>query len=113
MRVVIDSNVLLVSISSQSKYHWLFQLILNEKVELLISNEILLEYEEIITQKFSSNVAKNVIAALLFSDNVKKVDIFYNWNLITHDRHFNILKRISFPKVNIITLPKFRKIVQP
>jgi predicted nucleic acid-binding protein len=52
-RVVIDTNVLLVSISSKSKYHWLFRAIINQDLEVYITNKILNEYEEKIEQHWS------------------------------------------------------------
>lgn len=32
-RIVIDTNVLLVSVSSFSKYHWIYQLITRKEIE--------------------------------------------------------------------------------
>ncbi len=134
LRVVLDTNVLLVSISSKSKYHWIFQKLLEFGYELFITNEILTEYEEIISQKYNSAVAKNVVRALLLLPNVYKVDIYYNWNLITddaddnkfvdcsiaanahvlvtQDRHFAILKIIEFPKVAVIGVEEFEKVIK-
>ncbi len=40
-RVVLDTNVLLVSISSRSASHWIFQKLLQEEFEAAISNEII------------------------------------------------------------------------
>jgi len=48
MRVVLDTNSLLVSISKKSKYRPIFDGILQGKFTLLITNEILSEYTEII-----------------------------------------------------------------
>jgi len=57
LKVILDTNILLVSISSKSKYHWIFSNLLNNKYELYVSNEILLEYEEIISSKYDKEVA--------------------------------------------------------
>lgn len=133
LRVVIDTNVLLVSISARSKYHWLYQGLLNADFEALISNDTLTEYEEIISSKFSTSVAKNVIRTLLLLPNVTKVDIFYNWALIsndaddnkfvdcaiasnadyivTNDKHFNILRTVEFPKVDIVNINQFQNLL--
>lgn len=130
LRVVLDTNILLVSISSKSKYHWIFSNLLNNVYELYISNEVLLEYEEIISSKYSEEVAKDVIRTLLLLENVVLVTPFFKWNLITddkddnkfvdcylisnsdvlvsNDRHFNILKEIDFPKVNVIKIDEFK-----
>lgn len=135
MRVVIDTNVLLVSVFPQGKYHWLYEMIEREKIEVLITNDILLEYEEIISRKLSIEVARNLIQMLLFSNNVLKVDIFYQWNLIdadpddnkfidcaiaggadyliSNDKHFNTLLTNPFPGIKKLTLQEFEEIVNP
>ena len=126
LRFVIDTNVLLVSISGKSQYHWIFQGLINRKFEIAITNEILSEYEEIVSEKYSANVAHNVIRTLLLLPNVIQSNVYYNWNLIrndkdddkfvdcaiasnadaiiTHDKHFNILKTIPFPSINIMNI---------
>lgn len=133
LRVVLDTNVLLVSISSRSVYHWIFQKLLYGEYKLFITNDISTEYEEIITNKYNSTVAKNVVRTLMLLANVYKVDIYYNWNLIdndaddnkfvdcaiaanahilvTQDRHFDILENIDFPKVAVIGVKEFEKII--
>jgi len=134
LRVVLDTNVLLVSISSKSKYHWIFKELLEHGYELFITNEILTEYEEIISQKYSPKVAKNVIRTFLLMPNIYKVDIYYNWNLIikdtddnkfvdcaiaanahvlvTQDRHFDVLEKIVFPKVSVMSVEEFKEILK-
>jgi putative PIN family toxin of toxin-antitoxin system len=132
-RVVLDTNVLLVSISSRSESHWIFQKLLQEEFEVVISNEIIYEYEEIISEKYSVEVAKNVIRALLLLPNVIKSDIYYKWSLIktdeddnkfvdcavtsnahfivTNDKHFKPLKEIDFPSVKVINISEFKEIL--
>ncbi len=134
LKIVLDTNILLVSISSKSKYHWVFAELLNGKYELFVTNEILLEYEEIISNKYNINVAKNVIRTLLYLENVKLITPYFKWNLITndkddnkfvdcyifsnsnylvtHDKHFAHLKSIKFPKINISNINEFKKILQ-
>lgn len=133
MRVILDSNVLLVSISKKSKYRPVFDSFLEGKLTLIISNEILSEYEEIIAKFASSQVASNIIQLFLLRPNIEKYEIYFKWNLIfkdyddnkfvdlavisnadfivTNDNHFNILKEIEFPKVEIIKLEEFMKII--
>lgn len=132
-KVVLDTNVLLVSISSRSQYHWLFQGLLQNEFQIVITNETLMEYEEIISNKYSVSVAKNVIRTLLLLPNVDKIDVFYNWSLIvndvddnkfvdcavaasvdyivTNDRHFNVLKEIDFPAVNVVNISQFQTLL--
>ena len=86
LKVVLDTNILLVSISSKSKYHWIFSSLLNNKDELYVSNEILLEYEEIISSKYNKEVAENIIRTLLHLENIVLMTPFFKWNLIEHDK---------------------------
>ena len=60
MNVVLDINVLLVSIAKKSRYRIIFDNLLANKFNLIISNEILSEYTEIIAQKANVNVANNI-----------------------------------------------------
>lgn len=62
---MLDSNILLVSIPISSKYRIIFDQFLENKFTLVISNEILLEYSEIISQKTNSIVSTNIIEMLL------------------------------------------------
>lgn len=50
-RVVMDTNVLLVSISRKSPFHWIFQKLIDEAYQICVTTELLLEYEEIIAQR--------------------------------------------------------------
>ena len=130
LTVVLDTNVLLVSISSKSKYHWLFQKLLEQSFQIVITNEILMEYEEIISKKYSVTAAKNTIRTLLLLPNVIKSDVYYNWVLVkddaddnkfvdcaivananyivTNDRHFDVLKKVDFPVVNVVDIDQFQ-----
>jgi len=131
-KIILDTNILLVSISSRSKYHWVFQKLLKGDYDLYISNEILLEYEEIISEKFNPLVARDVSRALLVLPNVFQVNIYYEWKLIdtdpddnkfvdcavsanadylvTNDKHFAILEKIDFPKIEVINVSEFKKL---
>ena len=133
-RFVIDTNVLLVSISSKSQYHWIFQGLIHQEFEIAITTDILSEYEEIISDKYSITVAKNIIRTLLLLPNVIQANVYYNWNLIqndrdddkfadcaiasnadaiiTHDKHFNILKNIPFPPIKIMDVSEFKDILK-
>lgn len=125
MRVVLDTNVLLVSVSSKSKFHPIYQAVLNGEIELCISNSILEEYEEIIAKRWSPNVAQNVVNSLLKSPQVHFIDPRFKWlmvvqdpdddkfvdcaiaanalYLVTNDAHFNHLKDAEvYPPLNII-----------
>lgn len=70
MRIIIDTNVLLVTISSKSPYHWIFQALIQKKFDLIVSNKILSEYSEIIQKHMGSRVAENVLAVIENLDNM-------------------------------------------
>jgi len=129
MRVILDSNVLLVSLPKLSKYRLIFDEFLNNNLTLIISNEVVTEYYEVISRFANDVVASNVSELLLVRMNVEKFDIYYNWSLITedfddnkfvdlaissnadfivtNDKHFKILDKIEFPKVQVISLDNF------
>lgn len=134
MRVVLDTNVILISISSKSVYRPIFDGILQQKYEIAVSNEIISEYVEILETKTNHVVASNIAELLLNLKNVIRTDIYFNWNLIegdkednkfvdcavaanvkfvvTNDKHFNVLNQIDFPKIEIIGIGEFLKEVE-
>jgi len=134
MRIVLDTNVLLASIPKKSPYRLVFDALLKKRYTLLLTNEILTEYEEIITLKTTPSIAKNIVNMLLSLSNVEKTDIFFKWNLIeadvddnkfsdcaiagnadflvTQDKHFDILKETEFPKVALLKLHDFIELLQ-
>lgn len=134
MRVVIDTNCFLVSISRKSKYNWLFQALVDKKFDLCISNEILNEYEEIIGKYFSPLTVEPVYELLTTAFNVKKIENSFKLQLIvedpddnkfvdcafaananyivTNDKHYDVLKNLGFPKFNIITIEEFKKVLE-
>jgi uncharacterized protein len=128
MKVVIDTNVLLVSISKRSSYHWFYKAVIDKKIEVYLTTEILHEYEEKITQHWSVEVATAVIRALTELSNVHLTSTYFRLQLIndaddnkfadcafaanvdfliSNDKHFDVLKTISFPRINVIRLEDF------
>ena len=133
IKTVIDTNVLVSSLSSRSEYHWIIELLLEEKIELYLTDEILLEYEEILRSKYSETVASNFLIALKELPNVYFTHIYYRWNLIkdpddnkfvdcyiasgaeylvSNDAHFSVLKTVNFPKVIVVKLQEFEKVLK-
>ena len=51
MRVVFDTNVLLVSLPSHSPFHPLYQAVVAEQLNLFFTTEILAEYDEQISRR--------------------------------------------------------------
>lgn len=128
-RVVLDTNCLLASLSSRSENFRVWRALHEGVYTLCVSNEILSEYEEIIARKANKTVAENVINALVDSDYVEFVDPQFHLGLIeadpddnkfvdcafaanatfivSNDKHFDILKDITFPKISVLKLQSF------
>lgn len=89
LRLVLDTNVFLVALAPNFKYHWLFQSLLQGKYNLCITNEILLEYEEIICSRYGLARTEATLEFLLLLPNVELITPFYKWNLIAQDEDDN------------------------
>ena len=129
MKFVIDTNVFVEAISPNSPYHSIFKSLMEGEFSICISNEILLEYEEVITEKFSPVHFQKFMGFMSYSPFVLKFQPSYRFNLITtdpddnkfvdcaicaaaqaiitSDKDFQVLKRIDFPKVNVMTPNEF------
>lgn len=130
-KIVLDTNCLLMSLPRISPYHNIWTRFLEERITLCVTNDILLEYLEIIGSKTSPTVASNVISTILSKPNIEYITPFYRFGLITsdpddnkfvdcaisagaeyivsNDNHFNVLKTIPFPKVVVLTIKDFMK----
>jgi len=133
MRAVIDTNCILASIPSQSSHHWLYKAFRDLKFEWLISNEVLTEYNELLSSYYSPQTAEVVLSLLSVAQNVIYTEAYFKWNLITkdpddnkfvdlaiagnadyivtNDKHFDVLKELDFPELNVVSLNQFREII--
>lgn len=129
MKVVIDTNALLVMLPSTSTYHVVYQLLQIGVFEVYVTGAILLEYEEQLKYRYGLDSVNAEMESLLAYPNVNLIQVDFHWNLITvdpddnkfvdcavaanadfivtNDKHFGILKSIDFPKVNTLTLQSF------
>lgn len=135
MQVVLDTNVLLVILPEKSKFHKIFQALRQKRFSICFTTEILLEYEEVFSSRYSSSNLVEIFAELLDSQKSKFITTSFRFYLIqadpddnkfvdcaiasdaeyiiTNDRHFNILETIPFPKVETLTLQAFQQILFP
>ena len=133
MKIVLDTNILLQSLPVNGKMRPICNAFLKENIELIISNSILLEYEEVLANKTSSSIASNVVALISKAVNADLVEIWYEWNairidpddnkffdaavsgqadyIVTNDKHFNVIKSIDFPKIEIMAADDFLKLL--
>jgi putative PIN family toxin of toxin-antitoxin system len=134
MRIVLDSNVLLVSLPRKSMFRPVFDAICSGRTTLVVSNEIITEYEEVLCRYTTGAIAGNVLEFLLVKPNVEKLEPFYKWNLITadvddnkfvdvaiaaradyivtNDHHFDVLDDIKFPYLRHINAEAFLQILK-
>lgn len=123
----------MMSIPSRSIYHRILTDFLSGRYVLCVTNEIILEYEEILTQKIGRFIASNIVNAILSSSNTLYINPYYRFNLIdedkddnkfvdcalasgarcivTQDHHYDVLKRIDYPKVEVIGIDDFMTIL--
>ncbi|MBI1287109.1 MAG: putative toxin-antitoxin system toxin component, PIN family [Flavobacteriales bacterium] len=133
MKVVLDTNVLLVSFSTRSKYRPIFDSFLKEEIILCVSTDILLEYEEVIGRHMGRKLATDVMLLIENALNVEWITNYYKWDLIdadpddnkfvdcaiacnakclvSNDRHFASLKELDFPKVEVVAADQFLELL--
>jgi putative PIN family toxin of toxin-antitoxin system len=114
--------------------HLIYQSLISGKFNLSISVDILLEYEEVLQQKYSLATAQTFVTLLNELPNVHHALPHYKWQLIstdpddnkycdcaiagkalyivTEDKHFDSLKNISFPSLTVIGIDHFLQILQ-
>lgn len=133
IRVVLDTNIILSSISRRSPYKAIMEKLYEGRYELFVTNEILLEDEEKISHNFDPDTAELNIGAMLLLPNLTKIDTYYRLKLIfpdlddnkfadcsfaanahylvTNDRDFRILKSLPFPRFNVVRIEEFLEVV--
>lgn len=133
MRVVIDTNVLWVSISRRSQSHWIFKAILEGTLKLCVTTEILEEYAEIIAMKLGEEASQAVLGVFDNLPNIEYTTCYYKWKAITadpdddkfvdcavasnafciisEDNHFKVLKDLKYPKVKCLSIREFQEII--
>ncbi|GAB3899878.1 hypothetical protein GCM10028803_21760 [Larkinella knui] len=135
MKVVLDINVLLISLPVASPYRPIFDALKTGRFECVVSTPILAEYHEKLAEKTSPSVADNVIKLILSLENCTLQSVYFEWgfrhndpddnkyvdcalmsnvdHLVSEDRHFTILRDITFPKLSVIRIDDFLRLLQP
>lgn len=128
-RIVLDTNCLLQSLPSNSPYHKIWTDILDGQIQLCVNTEILNEYEEILANKTTKEIAHNVVEAIARLSTTYFQETYIHFGLITidvddnkfvdcavaadaeyivtNDKHFEVLNEIPWPKVSIIKIKEF------
>jgi len=133
MKIVLDTNCLLPSVPPRSEYHCILTSLQKGVYTLCYSNEILMEYEELLMRFYSNSLTYNILNLITNSTYTQQVHPHYKWNLITadtddnkfvdcalnagadyivtNDKHFNILNEIYFPTIRVIDIDLFKQIL--
>ncbi|MBR4197638.1 MAG: putative toxin-antitoxin system toxin component, PIN family [Bacteroidales bacterium] len=128
-RIVLDTNCLLQSLPTNSPYHKIWTEILSGEITLCVNTDILIEYEEIIAQKTTKEIAHNVVEAIARLHTTHFQETYIHFGLIaqdvddnkfvdcaiasdaefivTNDKHFNVLKELEWPKIVVLTIDEF------
>lgn len=131
---MLDTNCLISSLSKKGQYYPVWKGLQTGQYILCVSTEILEEYAEVIAQKMSAQVASSVIHLLLESSNVELINPYFSLHLIdadqddnkfvdcafaanatfivSNDKHFDVLKVISFPQLIVLKLKEFLGLLQ-
>lgn len=134
MKIVLDTNCLVNVIMPGSYNNDIWQAFRMGKFVLCVTNEILLEYHEILAKRYNNIIANTILKELMETHNLTLVNPTFRFNLITadpddnkfvdcaitagatyivsNDRHFSELRNYDFPKVDVRTLSEFLKIVR-
>lgn len=128
-RIVLDTNCLIASLSHTSRSYSVWRGLHDGRFILCVSNEILLEYQEMIGRKTTPAIAENVVQYITNSDFVEFVTPYFRFDLIKADRddnkfvdcaiaanatyivsddkHFKPLRSIGYPRLLVLRLMEF------
>lgn len=130
-RIVLDTNCLLQTLPTRSPYHKIWEEVLAGRIRLCVNSDILNEYEEILSQKTTPEIAHNVVETIARLHTTVFQNVYIHFGLIeadtddnkfvdcavaadaeyivTNDAHFNILKQIEWPRIIVIGIRDFVK----
>ena len=134
MRLVLDTNSLIQCVSRRSRYHDLWLSFIDGRNQLCVTTEILNEYVEILQRETTENFALILLEVILNNPNTLFINVFYKFNLIiadpddnkfidcaiaaqakyivTEDHHYDVLRDLEFPKVDIIGLDDAMRMIK-
>lgn len=134
MKVVLDTNVLLVSISSKSRFRPIFDAFITEKYDLCVTTDILAEYEEVLFRHMGSELTEYALQLIENAPNVTWTIKYFKWHLIksdpddnkfvdcaiagnanfivSNDKHFDVLNDLSFPRLSVLKAASFLELLK-
>ena len=133
MKIVLDTNCLLRAAPDKSVFNCILTALQQGSYKLCCSNDILLEYEEMLMRFYSKHITGHILNFIFYSPYTLMITPYFQWNLIaadpddnkfadcaisagadyivTGDQHFNILKSINFPPIKVIDIETFKNIL--
>lgn len=129
LRLVLDTIIFLVSLAVHSKYHWIYKALIGKKFDLVVSNEILTEYQEQVSIRYGLDYTDASLEYLLLLPNVILTNPSFLWQLVendkdynkfvdtyiasqsdfivSNDRHIHQIKDNIFPQINVLRYEEF------
>lgn len=134
MKIVLDTNSLIQSIPRHSRYHAVWESLVEGENVLCISNEILEEYIEILQRLTDYETAELIVKTIVNSPFAELITPYYHFQMIqtdpddnkfvdcaiaagaryivTNDHHYDILRQTPFPYVDVISLDDFANLLK-
>jgi putative PIN family toxin of toxin-antitoxin system len=134
INIVLDTNCLIATVPKGLAQHWFWKAFRKRLFNICATTDIIEEYDEILSRRYSSLHAKRIIFEILDAPNFREINVSYNWFLITvdpddnkfvdcavaanadaivtYDRHFDVLKKVEFPAVNVLKLEAFHDLLK-
>jgi len=126
---VLDTNIFLVSLAPDFSYNWIYRAILQNKFDLVVSNEILTEYQEQISIRYGLDYTESSLDYLVMLPNVMLKNPDFLWQLIetdkddnkfvdcyiasqsdyiiSNDKHIHQIKDNVFPQIGVLKYEEF------
>lgn len=133
IKVVIDTNVLLKTLNRNNFEFFIYNSFIEQKFDWIVSNEILIEYEEVLTSFYSVKTSNLVLEILCNANNVIFSEPYFQWDiikidpddnkfsdlaisananyLVTFDKHSDVFKEVEFPKLEVLSPRQFFKVL--
>ena len=134
LKIVLDTNAIISALGRKSPYKIVINQLIANKYDIFITTDILLEYEEKITELRSLSIANTFLDLLAILPNVHQTTSYYRFLLIaqdadddkfadcaiaqsthflvTDDRHYRVLINLGFPKVNLLKIKDFSELLE-
>jgi putative PIN family toxin of toxin-antitoxin system len=129
LRVILDTNIFLVSLAPNYKCHWIYQSLIQNKYNLVVSNEIITEYQEQISLRYGLDFTDASLDYLLLLPNVFLKNPSFLWQLVendkddnkfvdcyiasqsdyivSNDKHIHQIKNNLFPQISVLRYDEF------